>query len=150
MRRQLSSIGRDGRGAAVVEFALASLLLAFMLGGLIALALGIQSQSRVQDSAQAGIRYAQKNGYDQAGISHAIETGSSLSGVTADPAPESFCGCFVNSRLSVTSCTSTCNQGQPAGRYVRASARATYTPFLTVPGLPSSYTLTGTAVARVQ
>ena len=150
MGRFLTSLGKDRRGATVVEFALASVLLALMLAGMVDLGLGLYSQSRVDAAAQMGVRYAQANGFDQQGVSQAIVSGSNVSGLAADPAPSSFCGCFSSGRISEVACTADCSQSRPAGRYVRASARATYQPFLAPPGFPSSYTLTSTAVARVQ
>lgn len=149
-RRSLLTMGADCSGATVVEFALASVLLSLMLAGLVDLGLGLYSQSRVDAAAQAGLRYAQAHGYDQQGITQAIQSGSSLNGVTANPAPQSFCGCISNGQIAVVSCSADCESGRQAGRYVRSSAQATYQPFMRVPGLPTSYNLTASTAARVQ
>lgn len=150
MKYLLHSLGRDLRGSAAVEFALSAIVLSFMMTGLIALGIGLYSQSRVDAAAQAGIRHAQANGFDQESIARAVQNGSNMAGITANPAPQTFCGCMPSGRLQVVACTANCNQGRPAGRYVRVSAQATYQPFITGPGFASSYTLSSVAVARIQ
>jgi hypothetical protein len=99
------------------------------------------SQSYSTDGDTTGMKNAATN--DASNIDGATWWGSSTSfSVTAS----NFCGC---SNGTVVSCTGACSSGSPA-IYVQVNTQANYVPLLTIPGLPSKFTIHGSATMRVQ
>jgi Flp pilus assembly protein TadG len=143
-------VAEDARGVAAVELAILAPLLALMALCTIDLGLGIFCNMQVQNAAQSGAQYAILHGFDQSSISSAVQSASNSSDITASPAPSQFCGCSTSTTINSVSCGSTCSGGGTPGTYVTVSAQRTYTPLLSYPLIPPSFTLTAQATVRIQ
>ena len=137
------------RGTAAMEFGLAIPFLLILLVGTVEIGFATYEAMQVYNSAEAGALYAAKNGFDATAISGAVVSATSLSGITASPAPAQFCGCPSASGVVTATCGATCSSGGTAGTYVRVSAAYTHTTILSYPtfGLPT--TLTAQSVVRI-
>jgi len=140
----------ERRGSAAIEFALVSPIFIILLFGVVELGFASRDAMRVQDAAEAGALYAQVHGWDTAGIVSAVTHATDASGLTASPAPYTFCGCPGASGISPIDCGLLCADGSPPGQYITVSASM---PRLSVfPGkiatLPS--TLRAHSTVRIQ
>src|SRR5438445_3700052 len=89
--RRLARLGRANHGNAAVEFGLAAPILMGLLVPAADLGIAFSEQIQVQQAAQAGAQYALLHGYDSTAISNAVTNGTTLSGVSASPAPSQSC-----------------------------------------------------------
>jgi hypothetical protein len=105
---------------------------------------------QVKDAAEAGALYASQHPADTAGIQSAVVNATSTPGITASPAPASFCGCPGASGITVGNCVSLCASGSAQGQYVRVNASLTHSIILALPALPNPLVLTGVSTLRVQ
>ncbi len=142
---------RNCAGTAAIEFALLGPLLLILLVGAVELGFAMYQSMQVYNAVEAGAVYATKNGWNSAGISSAVVNGSTVSGMTAVPAPAQFCGCPLVSGITVTACapSATCTGGSAPGEYVRISATLPRMTILPVPdfGLPA--TLRAQSIVRL-
>jgi Flp pilus assembly protein TadG len=158
-------LGRDRAGAAAVEMGLVAPMLLGVLVPVADLGMGAYAKMRVQDAAAAGAQAALTNGFSTSTITSAAQAATSLgSNVTMSATPAEVCYCTNASKLApppgdetppAPPCTvGACADGSTPGTFVTVATTYTYTPWVafSVPGLsiPSSYTLTGSAVARIQ
>lgn len=148
--RHLARLGRAIGGTAAVEFGLAAPILMGLLVPVADLGIAFAEQMQVQQAAQAGAQYALLHGYDSTAISSAVSHGSTLSGVSASPAPSQSCGCPTGSAISAVTCGTTCSNGEIAGSYVFVNSQAVYTPVLPYSLLGDSVTLAAQTAVRVQ
>jgi Flp pilus assembly protein TadG len=139
----------DNRGTAIVEFAVVVPVLGLLTVGLAEFGLAYYAQSQVAVAAQTGLRYAYANGYNSTAVASAVTASSTQLTINATPAPSSFCGCVVSNAVTSVSCSSTCSSGGSPRTYVSVSAQTTYTPPVSLPGLPASYILSSTAQGRL-
>jgi Flp pilus assembly protein TadG len=149
LRRIIGGL-RDGRGVAAVEFALAAPLLAAILTVVVDFGFGFYEKMQVEDAAQAGAQYALLYGWNSTNVQNAVTGATSLSGITATPAPSQSCGCPSGTAVTATTCGSTCSNGLTAGTYVTVNAQATYTPLISYAVMGSSVTLSAQSVVRIQ
>ncbi|MGH6812160.1 MAG: TadE/TadG family type IV pilus assembly protein [Methylocella sp.] len=131
---------RDKRGVAAVEFALMGSALVLLVMAATDLALAVHARAEVGNAARAGTDYAAayagaNNGaFNSAGITTAVTNATSLPGVTATPAPSTFCGCATASGITQQTqppCgppTPPCPTGLTPGTYVSVTAQANYSP----------------------
>jgi Flp pilus assembly protein TadG len=132
-------------GSAAIEFGLSVPLLLVLLMGVVELGYTMYEAMQVYNSVEAGALYAAKHGFDSAAISTTVQNATGTQGITASPAPVQFCGCPDAGGVSETPC----NNGSPAGQYVRISAalpRGVILPYLALP-LPD--TLTAQSIVRL-
>ena len=137
------------RGTAAMEFGLAIPFLLILVVATVEVGFATYEAMQVYNSAEAGALYAAKNGFNSTAISNAVVNATSLTGVTASPAPAQFCGCPSTSGVTTTTCGATCSAGGTAGTYVQVNAAYTHTTILSYPtfGLPT--TLTAQSVVRI-
>ena len=149
-RKLVASARGDERGLSGIEFAMIApvLILAFIATADFGLA--IYAKMEVENAAQAGTQYAAVNGYTSSSVSSAVTSTTSLSGLSASPAPTEFCGCPSTSGVSTATCNTNCASGAAAGTYVTASAKATYSTIISYPGIPDSYTFSSTSTVRIK
>jgi len=114
------------------------------------LGLGFYSYMEVQNSAQAGAQYAAVHGFNSTAISNAVTNATSVTGITASPAPQQFCGCVSGATVVAATCGTTCPDTMTAGTYVSASAVRDYSTLLSYPGFASTYHQTATSTVRIQ
>ncbi len=141
------------RGVAAIEFALLSPLFVILLSGIVELGMAGYQAMQVQAAVEAGALYAAQNGANNlAAIGQAVINATGTSGITATPAPTSFCGCPGAAGVisQGSNCTAVCSDGTAPGQYVQVGAslaHQTLMPFLQLP-LPA--TLTAQSIVRVQ
>src|SRR3954453_19777759 len=80
-------------GSVAIEFGLIVPILALMLIAGADLGMGIYRKMQVENSAQAGAEYAIVHGFNATAISSAVTSATSFSGISALPAPKTFCSC---------------------------------------------------------
>lgn len=143
--------GRDRGvdGSALVEFAVTGPALVLMMVCAGDLGLGIYRHMQVQNAAQVGAQFAVAHGFNATAISSAVSAASSFP-LSVSPAPTQFCGCPSTSGIATADCGSTCASGVSAGTYVTVSTQATYTPVVSYPLLPSSFSFSNQATVRIQ
>jgi Flp pilus assembly protein TadG len=117
-------------GVAAVEFAIIAPLLAIILVGVTELGFAVRQQMQVQEAAAAGAQYASLKGWDPTNISLAVTNTASNSGITATPAPTSFCGCPSTSGIATIVCGQICPDHVAARSYARVNASMTRTTIL--------------------
>ncbi len=155
----------DRSGAAAVELALVLPLLAGIILPMADFGVGAYDKMRVQNAAAAGAQYALEHGFTSSSITTAVQDATSLgSNVTLSPSPVEACYCTTSSALApppsdttapAPPCTSgACSDGSTPGTYVTVSTTYTYTPILNysvagITSIPSTITLTGAAVVRI-
>ncbi len=136
-------------GTAAIEFAIVAPVLVLIMAAAIELGLAVRDANRAQQAAAAGADYASGHGWDPAGISAAVTSGSNAPGLTASPAPALFCGCPQASGVASATCGGLCPDGTSVRQYVRVSASVTRTSVLKA-GLPLPAVLTRQSIARLQ
>ena len=142
-------------GMAAVEFAIGVPILLALLVPACDLGMGFSQKLQVWQAAQAGAQYALANGFASTAIQNAVTGATSLSSISATPAPVESCGCPTGSALAaanpaVPPCTGKCPNGAQSGTYVTVSATAIYYPLIPYPTLGSSVTLTAQSLVRIQ
>jgi Flp pilus assembly protein TadG len=140
----------DERGVSAVEFGIMAPALVFMMVATYDLGIGIYRRMQVQNATQVGAAYAAAHGFSPSGISNAMANATSLSDITATPAPAQFCGCPTGSSITVMDCSATCPDGTQAATYARISGQATYQTIIPYPSLPASFVLTAQSTVRMQ
>lgn len=141
-------------GVSTIEFAIVASMLATLAIGMLDFSMGLWRQMEVGNAARAGAEYAALHGWDSSAIQNAVTSATSLSSITASPAPAQQCGC-PNATSGVTwtgqspPCTSSCTSGATPSTYVSVSAQASYALIVPYPGISSPITLAATAVARM-
>ena len=153
--RFLRALRRDRNGTSAIELALVLPLIAGMIVPLADLGMGAYTKMQVQNAAQAGADYALLNAastFDAGTIGTAVTSATSLSGLTADPAPTESCACVSGTTITDTTappCSTGCASGTE-GIYVTVNAQAAYTPLFPYPTIPSTVTFTGTSQVRIK
>lgn len=141
---------RDECGNTIIEFALVVSILATLTLGVLDFGIGFWEDMQVGNAARAGADYATKNGFNSSNIQTAVTSATTLSSISASPAPTQSCGCpSVTSGISSASCGSSCASGGIAGTYVTVNAQASYTTLFPWPGIPNPVTLTASTVVRI-
>lgn len=137
-------------GNSAVEFAFIAPILIYLFIGAIDFGVGIYRQMQVKQAAQAGAGYAVVNGFNSTAVSQAVVNATSFSGVSANPAPTSYCGCATATSVVPATCGTACTDGTMPGTYVGVYSSGQYTPLLRYPYVPSSFSLSGKAEVRIQ
>jgi hypothetical protein len=149
----LLRFARNRKGTSAVELALCLPLLAGMVVPLTDIGMGAYTQMQVTNAAQAGAEYAGVVGFNSANIVSAVTNATSLSGVTASPAPAQSCNCVsgttVGPSLGTPPCAQACASGK-VGTFITVSAQATYTTLFDYPGISSPLTITAQSVIRIK
>ena len=146
----IKSVRRDRRGTAALEFGLAVPLLLTLIVGLTETGMAAFEAMQVKNAAEAGVVYASQHPTDIAGIQSAVVNATGTTGITATPAPTSFCGCPGTNGITVGNCVALCASGSAQGQYVKVNASLTHVKILTFTGLPNPLVLTGVSTLRVQ
>lgn len=146
-----SGFRADERGMAAVEFGLVAAILCFMFIGATDFGMGYWKKLQVGNAARAGAEYAMAQGWNQTAISSAVTNATTMSSVSASPAPTQSCGCpSTGSGIVAATCGASCGAGSgTAGTYVTVSASATYTTLLSYPGIASSFSFAATNTVRI-
>ena len=150
MRWKATGFCKADSGIAAIEFAILGAVLCLIVIAVGDLGMGFYSYMQVQNSAQAGAQYAAVHGFNSTSITTAVTSATSISGITASPAPQQFCGCVSGTAVVAATCGTVCADGMSAGTYVSAAAVRDYTTLISWPGFAASYHQTATATVRIQ
>jgi Flp pilus assembly protein TadG len=146
--RRFRAIRRDERASAAIEFGLFAPFLIMLLVAVFEIGFAMYGAMQVNNAAEAGLIYAAKNGWDQAGISNAIVSSTGSSAIKASPAPAQFCGCPSNSGVQAVACNATCSSGDTPGEYIRIDASLDRTSLFSNSGVTLPAKLTAQAILR--
>jgi uncharacterized membrane protein len=145
-------LARDLRANSMVETAFVMPVLVLLLLGVFDFGRAYYYGVEVSSAAHAAAVYGIHNVSDTAGMTTAAQLDApDIPSLTVSPSYG--CECFDGSAKS-SSCTAppaTCAEGATTENYVnyvQVTASATYTPILVYPGLPKTFTLTGSAYMR--
>ncbi len=150
LRRLFTRAAEDASGAVAIEFGILVPLLAFVVVSTLDIGFAIYRKMQVEDAAQAGAEYSIRNGFDPAAISAAVTAATNNPAITATPAPVQFCGCATGTSISTATCGTRCPDGTQAGTYATVSAQTMYNTTLNYSVVPSNYTFSAQATARLQ
>ena len=155
--RWLSLLRRGECGGALVEVALTAPMLCVLLVGASEFATLEYDKIEVTNAARAGVAYGSQSSATAADTngmkSAATNDGSNVAGLHATGTE--FWSCSSAPSTQYSSAAAAANACSSSGgahvlNYVQVNTTATVTPSIAVPGLQTSYTLTGVAVMRVQ
>jgi Flp pilus assembly protein TadG len=142
------------RGQSIVELALLAPVLMALLAGAIEIGRLAYVYMTLVSAARAGVQYGAQNSgtaIDIAGMrTAAVNDATNITGVTATPSY--FCKCFdgttytANSTCALSSCTGS----SILILYVQVVTAATFNTLTHYPVVPSSLSLSSTAVMRVE
>ena len=136
-------------GQSVVEFSLIAAVTMTLLLAASDFSRMFFTSIAVNDAARAGAQYGSQNlvtAADIAGMESAATTdGTNISGLSATASQ-----CTCGTSTTVAACASNYCTNNPGATYVTVNTRATFSTFVTYPGIPSSTTLTGQAIMQVQ
>jgi len=136
-------------GQSVVEFSLIAAVTMSLLLAASDFSRMFFTSIAVNDAARAGAQYGSQNlvtAADIAGMESAATTdGTNISGLSATASQ-----CTCGTSTTVAACASNYCTNNPGATYVTVNTRATFSTFVTYPGIPSSTTLTGQAIMQVQ
>lgn len=164
IRRLLSSLAREQRGVATIEFALLSVLFFFVMTAGLDIGMWYQQRLRLDSAVEQGgmIAFAQRASVDASAIGTYVGAAAKLSSaptvtITCNGATcvntGRTCACISGSAPTYTAaaCNATCADGSLAGYYLKINAVATSNTML-VPAamLGGSMTQTRAALVRLQ
>lgn len=148
---------RRERGSAFIEFALVSLIIVPLFFGVLDYSRVFYFASVAQGAARAGTQYAvfsQPNETNTSAIQAAATSNGSSSGTTVSATATYWCLCTGTTYS--TSNTNTCPTANPCGTgvtnqvYSQVDTTVSFDTFFQVPMLPSTMTLRGRSIMRVQ
>lgn len=152
MTHQLFSLGRDERGASIIEMALVAPFLAALVIGMVDISRGYGQKLQLEQAAQRAIEKAmqgkkQTSLYDTLKSEGATAAGVSESAVTVDYWAEC-------SGVRQATYNTDCGTGVPYARYVTIDIVKTYTPMFSTKfagaNADGTFTLHGKSGIRVQ
>jgi hypothetical protein len=102
---------------------------------------------------EAGALYAAQNGANNlTAIGQAVVNATGTAGITATPAPTTFCGCPASTGVVSQGgdCRTACTDGTAPGQYVKVNAALAHQTIIPYLSLPLPATLTAQSIVRVQ
>jgi Flp pilus assembly protein TadG len=146
---------RDNLGQAFVELALVLPIFILLLVGAAEFARLAYASIEVSNAARAGVAYGAQNhttASDTTGMqTAATDDGPNVTGLAATAT--NFCACSTapSTQVSCSTVLSSCST-PPAHslEYVKVTTTATVDPLIHFPGLPTTFTLHGQAIMRVE
>ena len=134
------------RGSSLVELALVLPLLLLILVVLVDLGRAYYYAISISSAAHAGAVYGIQNPTDVSGME--VAASSNASDISSLTTSASYgCECHDGSSV-VASCSAPPSCAQNYVNYVTVTTKATFTPILPYPGMPSSFTLQQSARLR--
>jgi len=141
---------RDRSGVAAVEFGFMIPIFVLMVVSVTDIGLRVYRKMQVEAAAQVGVQYAITHGFDESAISAAVTSATNATGITASPAPRSYCGCVSGSSIVTVTCGATCPGGAMAGTYTTVSAQASYSTIVDYVVVPANYNFSAQSTVRLQ
>jgi Flp pilus assembly protein TadG len=134
-----------------VEVALVLPVLTLLLLGVIDLGRAAYYSIIVQNAAESAAIYGSTNPTDSAGIEAAAKAdASNIPGGITVGTPVTGCECSNATQISVGCAVEprNCTNGSTVINYVTVTTSYAYSPLFKCPGIPTSFTLTGSATMR--
>jgi Flp pilus assembly protein TadG len=142
---------RSETGSQLIEVALLMPMLIAVLLGAAEFAQLEYASIEVSNAAYAGAAYGAQSHATASNTSYiqtaALDDAANISGMTVTPTYS--CSCSDGTSITCAT-TSLCVSPAHIEEYVQVDTSATVSPVARVPGLPTSFTLTGQAIVRVQ
>jgi Flp pilus assembly protein TadG len=140
-------------GQSIFELAVMAPLLLLLMAGAVVLGGFIYDGIEVGNAARAGVQYGAQNlltAGDSAGIASAAKTDASqVANLTVSPS--TYCACD-SSKTTAVACPTTnvspCASTDHLDYFVQVIASSTFTPLIRFPKLPSSITISRTAIQQ--
>jgi Flp pilus assembly protein TadG len=151
--RLQSSSRRRERGAALVELALATPLLAVLIVGAVDFARIFYLAMQVTNAARAGAQYGSTSTlpFVAANVKTKAESASPQIAPYTVATPVESCFCMTNTGGSTAqTCTVACGSGTHKAVFITVTASKAFSPVMRFPGIPSSLTITRTVTLRRQ
>ena len=149
-----TAIGDDA-GQSFVELALIAPIFFLLLLGATEFARLAYANIEISNAARAGVAYGAQSittASDTPGIrAAATNDGADVTGLSV--AATQFCSCSnaASTQVSCSSAPTTCSaSGARVLNYVQVNTTATVDPLIHYPGLPTTFTLNGQAIMRVE
>jgi Flp pilus assembly protein TadG len=146
LRNLRAGLGRCESGQALIELALIVPVLLLLLMGAGETARLAYAAIEVTHAARAGAAYGIQNVNtmgDRAGIQNAAKKDApDLTGLTTAESYSYVC----SDQSAYSSATGSCLDGADVLTYLHVTATTTFNPLIGFPGLPTSFTLTGTSI----
>ncbi len=139
------------RGQSAVELALAATVLSVLLVGAADFARMFYVSIAVNNAARAGAQFGSQSvitAADSSGITTAVD--NDATNITINTPTSSMCTCDTSAPTTDTQCPSSYCTDSSSANYVTVTVTAPFNTIANYPGIPSSTTLTGTAVMQVQ
>ena len=134
-------------GQALVEVSVAGTLLVVIVLGVIEFGQLAYDSIEVSNAAKAGVQYGTQNGAtasDTTGIQNAAAAAATdVTGLTATSSYSCTCSDGSSSTCQNTDCPNAHLE-----EVLTVNTQATVTPMVRIPGLPSSFTVTGKAIQQ--
>jgi Flp pilus assembly protein TadG len=150
--RLLRAFALDCDGISAIELAICLPLMVGMILPMVDLGMGAYTKMELVNAAQAGAQYAAKNGFNATNIGTAVTSATSMSGVSANPAPAESCGCVSGTTITnvgTPPCSGSCASGT-VGTFVTVNAQVSYSTLFPYPGIASPVTLSAQSMIRIQ
>lgn len=146
---------RGERGNAFIEFALVSLIMIPVFFGVIDYSRVFYYGAVAQGAARAGTQYAVSQAPNHANISNvqaaaSADATSIPSAQFATPVAQYWCQCSNQTGTATTACTSTCGSGDTMYVYSQVNTTLTFSTYFKYPLLPTTITVQGQSIMRVQ
>jgi Flp pilus assembly protein TadG len=139
--------GRQEEGSALIELALLLPVFLVLFMGMVDLGRGFFAAIEISEAAEAAATYGVQQPEDTAGIQAAATLGAAnVNNVTATVA--TGCQCSDGSSVQPGCTNPPVNCPSNPVTYIQVTTNASYTPIFKYPGLPSTFTLQGTAQMR--
>jgi Flp pilus assembly protein TadG len=149
---RLRILGKDNHGASLIELALVTPMLVLLVFGAIDLGRGYYVYLELVNAAHAGAEYGSLHPSDTANIIKAATKSNEMNVSFATPLVTYGYECSDGSSYTASAtslaCTATATRDSKAVHRVQVNTSAVYTTFLPWSGIPSTFTLYGSATIR--
>jgi Flp pilus assembly protein TadG len=149
----LRALARADSGGALAELALSAGIFASLLIAITELGRYAYYSILVANAASAGVQYGAQTletADDTSGMATAAENDAGAGVLSATPTASNYCECYPSPGTSITcSANPGCTGSNHEVYYVKVSVTGTYNSLFHYPGVPTSITVSRTAVMRV-
>jgi Flp pilus assembly protein TadG len=140
-------------GQSLVEFALTMPLFILILVGTAELARFAWASIEASNAARAGVQFGAQThttASDTNGIqAAALNDATNLSGLTATSSHTCFCSTAASTTIDCPTALTSCPAPATIIEYVQVNTSAQVTPLINYPGLPTPFTVQGSAIMEV-
>jgi Flp pilus assembly protein TadG len=144
----------DDAGQSLVELALTMPLFILILVGTAELARFAWSSIEASNAARAGVQYAAQThttASDTSGIqAAAVNDGTNLSGLTVTSSHSCACSTAASTTIVCSTALTACPSPATVLEFVQVNTSAKVTPLVKYPGLPTPFTVQGSAFMEVE